>query len=62
MSYTFAIVHFTHGKSESLLSSSMVVGFAATCAISAYQHYSCELESRSWRSVLDTTLSDKVLH
>ena len=40
----------------------MVVGFAATCAISAYQHYSCELESSSWRSVLDTTLSDKVLH
>ena len=28
--------------------------------ISAYHHYSCEFESRSWRDVLDTTLRDKV--
>ena len=27
-------------------------------AISAYRHYHCELESRSWRGVLDTTLCD----
>ena len=31
----------------------------ATCAISAYHHYSCEFESRSWRGALDTTLCDK---
>ena len=30
------------------------------CAISAYRHWSCEFESRSWRGVLDTTLCDKV--
>ena len=38
----------------------MVVEFTATCAISAYQHYSGEFESRSWRGVLDTTLCDKI--
>jgi hypothetical protein len=38
----------------------MVVGFTTTCAISAYHHYSYELEHRSWRGELDTTLSDKV--
>ena len=26
----------------------MVVGFTTTCAISAYQHQSCEFECRSW--------------
>jgi hypothetical protein len=40
----------------------MVVGFTTTCAISAYQLYSCEFEPRSWRGVLDTTLCDKVCH
>jgi hypothetical protein len=29
-------------------------------AISAYHHWSCEFESRSWQGVLDTTLCDKV--
>jgi hypothetical protein len=38
----------------------MVVGFANTCAISVYHHYSCEFEPHSWRGVLDTTLCDKV--
>ena len=38
----------------------MVVGFTTTCAISAYHHYKCEFEPRSWRGVLDTTLCDKV--
>ena len=38
----------------------MVVGFTTTCASSAYQHYSCEFEPRSWRGVLDTTLCNKV--
>jgi len=38
----------------------MVVGFITTYAISAYHHKCCECESRSWRSVLDTTLCDKV--
>ena len=37
----------------------MVVGFT-TCAISADHHYSCELEFRSWRDILDTTLCDTV--
>ena len=31
-----------------------------TYVISAYHHYRCQFESRSWRSVLDTTLCDKV--
>ena len=38
----------------------MIVGFTTTCAISAYHHYSCEFETRSWRGVLDTTWRDKV--
>jgi hypothetical protein len=38
----------------------MVVEFITTCAISAYHHKSCEFEPRSWRSVLDTTLCNKV--
>ena len=33
----------------------MVVGFTT-----AYHHWSCEFEPRSWRGVLDTTLCDKV--
>jgi hypothetical protein len=39
----------------------MVVGFTTTYSISAYHHYRCEFETRSWRrGVLDTTLCDKV--
>jgi hypothetical protein len=38
----------------------MIVEFTTTCAISAYHHYSCEFEPRSWGGVLDTTLCDKV--
>ena len=38
----------------------MIIGFITTYAISAYDHQSCEFESRSWPSVLDTTLCDKV--
>ena len=38
----------------------MVVGFRTTYAISAYHHKNCDLKSRSWRGVLDTTLCDKV--
>ena len=30
----------------------MVVQFTATCTISAYHHWCCEFESRSWRGVL----------
>jgi len=37
----------------------MVIGFTTTYAISAYNHQHCELESRSLRDVLDTTLCDK---
>jgi len=38
----------------------MVVGFTITYVSSAYRHWSCELESRSWRGVLDKSLCDKV--
>jgi len=38
----------------------MVVGFTTTYVGSAYQHKSCEFESRSWLGELDTTLCDKV--
>jgi hypothetical protein len=34
--------------------------FTTIYAISVYHHLSCELESRSWWSVLDTTLCDKI--
>jgi hypothetical protein len=37
----------------------MVVGSTTTYAISAYHHWSCEFEPRSWQSVFDTTLCDK---
>jgi hypothetical protein len=39
--------------------SRMIVGFTTTRAIGAYNYYRCELESRSWRDVLDTTLCHK---
>jgi hypothetical protein len=38
----------------------MVDGFTTTCAISAYHHYSCEFEPRSWRGILHTILCDNV--
>ena len=38
----------------------MVVGFTTIYAISAFHHWSSELETHSWRGVLDTTLCDKV--
>ena len=38
----------------------MVVGFTTTYAISAYHHWSCRFEPRSWQGVLNTTLYDKV--
>ena len=38
----------------------LVVGFKTTCAISAYQHYICDVESRSLQGVLDSTLFDQV--
>jgi len=40
----------------------MVVGLITTCTISAYHHLICEFEPRSWQSVFDTTLYDKVCH
>ena len=39
--------------------SRMIVEFTTTRAIGAYIYYRCELESRSWRDVLDTTLCHK---
>jgi hypothetical protein len=38
----------------------MVVKWTTTCAISAYHHSSCELESRSCGGIHDTTLCDTV--
>ena len=38
----------------------MVVRFTSTCVINTYHHLSCEVEYRSWRDVLDTTLCDQV--
>ena len=38
----------------------MVVGFTTTCAISTYHHQGCELESRSWPGVINTTICDNV--
>ena len=38
----------------------MVVGLKTTCAISSYHQINYDLESRSWRGVLDITLCDKV--
>ena len=38
----------------------MVVEFTTTYALSAYHLLSCEVESSSWRGVLNTTLCDKV--
>ena len=38
----------------------MVVGFTITYAIGGYLQYHCEVESRLWPGVLDTTLFDKV--
>jgi hypothetical protein len=38
----------------------MIVGFTTVYAISAYHHYCCEFESRSWGRVLDTTFMIKL--
>ena len=38
----------------------MVIGFTTTYAISVYHHKSFEFEPRSWRDVLDITLSMSV--
>ena len=38
----------------------MLVGLTTTYEISAYHHYRCEFETRSWRGVLDTTLCNEV--
>ena len=40
----------------------IVIGFTTTCGIPAYHHarQRCELESRSLRDELDTTLCDEV--
>ena len=38
----------------------IVGGFTTTCATSAYHHWSCMFESRSWRGVLDATLCNDV--
>jgi hypothetical protein len=40
----------------------MVVGFTTTYAISAYHNWRCEIESSTWRGVLDTILGYKVCY
>jgi len=49
-----------HNRSKGRCCDRMVVGFTTTCAISAYHHWSYELESHSWWGVLDSTLCEKV--
>ena len=51
----YILLNFSHQRSGR---DRIVVGFTTTYAISVYLHYRCELESRSWRGVLDTTLCD----
>jgi hypothetical protein len=53
-SYSFYYLRGSRGRDR------MVVGFTATCAISAYHHLSCEFEPCSLGGVLDTMLCDKV--
>ena len=36
------------------------IEFTTTCAISSYDHLSCEFEPRSWRGVLHITVCDKI--
>ena len=52
--YILIVIWDRHGRNR------MVVRFTTTYAISAYHHWSCDFEPRSWRGVLDTTLCDKV--
>ena len=54
MLYMYLFTYISRGRGDR-----MVVAFTATCAISAYQHYIGEFESRSLQGVLDTTLCDK---
>ena len=52
-----------HVMSSAVVMISMAVGFTTTLytyAISAYHHWSCGIEPRSWQCVLNTTLCDKV--
>ena len=53
--YTFPVADRDHRGRDR-----MVVEFTTTYAISAYHHYCGEFESRSRRSVLDTTVCGKV--
>ena len=46
--YSYKCYQGCHGRDR------MVVGF------NAYQHYSCEFESRSWQGILDIALCYKV--
>jgi len=39
---------------------SMRAGLTKTLVVSVYYHLCCDFESHLWRSVLDTTLCDKV--
>jgi hypothetical protein len=50
-------IKLNRGSSWSWSYGTNVVEFTTT---SAYHHYSCEFESRSWRGILDTKLCDKV--
>jgi hypothetical protein len=58
ISYTITLFppRSRHGRDR------LVVEFTTTYAISAFNHWSCEFESCSWRGVLHTTLCDKVCH
>ena len=59
-SYKYSYITIAHTWRDRLRRDRMVVGFAPTCAISAYHHEMCEFEPSSWRSELDATLFDNV--
>jgi len=48
--------YFTNRKRDRRGRDRMEVGLTTTYSTLAYPHYSCELQSRPWRGVLDTTL------
>jgi hypothetical protein len=57
-----AVCHFINYMRDNIMGhcGRMVVGFATTCAISSYLHWSWEFESHSWWGVLNTTLCNQV--
>ena len=59
--FVFVYVHLPRRNRDRRGRDRMVVGFTITYAISAYHHQCRELETRSRRGVLGTTLCNKVV-